>query len=370
MAIQIITGKQKKPTKGIIYAPEGVGKSTIASHFPNPIFIDVEGGTSRLDVARTQRPITWGEFVAQLNSLATDPQGFQTVVIDTADWAERLAIADICLRNNYKGLGGNGDYGASFNELAKMWGDLLTMMESDFIDSKKMHVLFLAHAITRKFELPEEQGQFDRYSVKLEKKTAPILTEWADCQFFCNYKTIVEVDDKRKTAKGLGGTQRVLYTQHCASWDAKNRDGLPYELPMEFKHIAVAFPPLTGMSAVQSSAEPVAQAPVASPPVASPHAPVTASAAHAQPAAPILAPLPGKELVESAQHKSLRQMMQVAGVSYDQVHGVIIERGRAKGNLKYPEGTPFLAIEPKFIQDYIFPNWDKFLELIAKRSNA
>lgn len=38
--------------KVVIYGPEGIGKSTFASQFPDPVFIDTEGSTNSMDVAR------------------------------------------------------------------------------------------------------------------------------------------------------------------------------------------------------------------------------------------------------------------------------------------------------------------------------
>ena len=90
--MQIITGKQVKPLKAVIYGPEGVGKSSLAKGFPRALFIDVEGGTSRLDVARTPRPTSWPHFLQILSELAKNPMGYETLVIDTADWLEKLGI--------------------------------------------------------------------------------------------------------------------------------------------------------------------------------------------------------------------------------------------------------------------------------------
>lgn len=54
--MQIIRGKQKTALKVVVYGPEGIGKSTFAAQFPNPLFIDIEGGTKHMDVARTPKP--------------------------------------------------------------------------------------------------------------------------------------------------------------------------------------------------------------------------------------------------------------------------------------------------------------------------
>lgn len=58
---------------------------------------------------------------------------------------------------------------------------------------------------------------------------------------FANYKTFsVAVDDKGKKHKAQGG-QRVMYTTHHPCWDAKNRFGLPEELPLDYSTIAHIF---------------------------------------------------------------------------------------------------------------------------------
>ena len=36
MNFEITKGKIKKPYKVVVYGPEGIGKSTFASHFPDP----------------------------------------------------------------------------------------------------------------------------------------------------------------------------------------------------------------------------------------------------------------------------------------------------------------------------------------------
>ena len=55
----VTSGIQTAPVKTVLYGPEGIGKSTFASHFPSPVFIDTEGGTKRLNVARLPQPTSW-----------------------------------------------------------------------------------------------------------------------------------------------------------------------------------------------------------------------------------------------------------------------------------------------------------------------
>jgi len=343
--MEVIRGIQPKPVKSLIYGPEGVGKSSLAKDFPKPLFIDVEGGTSRLDVARTPRPSTWAHMKQILVELAKDQMGYETLVFDTADWLEKLAVKQVCAQNGFAGMGGNNDYGKSYNELAQMWSDLLTQLEADFIQPGKMHVVFLAHSTAKKFELPEEQGQFDRYQLDLEKKVAPLLKAWCDLMLFVNYKTIVVVDDKGKNGKGQGGTRRVMYSEHSAAFDAKNRDGLPREMDLGIAPLAKCFTGLSARPAPTPAPAAVAPAPVPAAPS------VSASSA------------PAPSTVESgpvlkAQHIALNKLMAESGVTYDQLLAVLVAKG------KYPAGTPMENIDPEIVDKFIFPHWEKFLGMI------
>ncbi|WP_040932120.1 AAA family ATPase, partial [Paenibacillus larvae] len=56
---EIISGKVQKAKKVVLYGPEGIGKSSLAAQFPNPVFIDTEGSTTELDVQRLPAPTSW-----------------------------------------------------------------------------------------------------------------------------------------------------------------------------------------------------------------------------------------------------------------------------------------------------------------------
>ncbi len=60
--MQIIRGKIDTAEKVVVYGPEGIGKTTFASKFPNPLFIGTEGSTKQLDVARMPTPQSWEEL--------------------------------------------------------------------------------------------------------------------------------------------------------------------------------------------------------------------------------------------------------------------------------------------------------------------
>ena len=100
----VTTGVQTAPVKTVLYGPEGIGKSTFASHFPDPVFIDTEGGTKRLNVARLPQPTSWAMLLDEVAEVRKGSVPCGTLVLDTADWAERLCIQAVCARAKVNGI--------------------------------------------------------------------------------------------------------------------------------------------------------------------------------------------------------------------------------------------------------------------------
>jgi len=239
--MNISRGKQPHAIRLVLYGVEGIGKSTFASQAPDPLFIDTEGSTKDLDVRRVDpSPKTWMELVTYIQEIRNSNEIFcKTLVIDTADWAERMCIKHICDKAHKSGIEDWG-YGKGYTYVYEEFGKFLNALSDIVI--KGINVIILAHAILKKFEQPDENGSYDRYTLKLndspKTSIANMVKEWADAVLFANYKTyVVDVDGKKKAQGGA----RVMYTTHHPAWDAKNRYGLPDELPFDFSQIVKIF---------------------------------------------------------------------------------------------------------------------------------
>ena len=239
--MKITKGKRARAQKVVIYGTEGIGKSSLAAQFPEPLFIDTEGSTDNMDVARLDKPTSWVMLNNQIAFIKANPTVCKTLVIDTIDWAESLCVDNLCAMHGKKGIEDFG-YGNGYVYAKEEMGRFLNKLQ-DLIELG-INVVLTAHAQIRKFELPDEMGAYDKYELKLGKKTssqtAPLVKEWADMVLFCNYKTFL-ITQEGSTKKKAQGSQRVMYTEHAAAWDAKNRHGLPGELPLDFSGIAHIF---------------------------------------------------------------------------------------------------------------------------------
>ncbi|MEV3010968.1 ATP-binding protein, partial [Paenibacillus larvae] len=217
---EIISGKVQKAKKVVLYGPEGIGKSSLAAQFPNPVFIDTEGSTTELDVQRLPAPTSWQMINQQVQWVKQQGASrFGTLVIDTIDWAEMQCNESICSQHNKKGIEDFG-YGKGYVFASEEFGRFLNLL-SDVIEAG-IHVVLTAHSHVVKFEQPDEMGAYDRYQLKLGQKTgsrtAALVKEWADMVLFINYKTFsVAVDDKGRKHKGQGGA-RMVYATHHPAW--------------------------------------------------------------------------------------------------------------------------------------------------------
>jgi len=236
MGLKISDGIEAAPVKAVIYGPESIGKTTLATQLPAPIILDTERGSGRIACKR-HRCKTLADLEGAMLSLSRDNEGFRTVVIDSADWAEGFVVEAMLRKDKKDSIEAYG-FGKGHVMLGERWKALLAL--ADQLIDRGLHVVWVAHAKVVKFSPPDETDGYDRWELKLSKNVAPLLKEWADLLLFLNYRTaIVEGDDGR--SKGKGGRERVMHAARCAAWDAKNRFGLPETMPLGVKPILPCF---------------------------------------------------------------------------------------------------------------------------------
>jgi len=234
MSFTISRGKLETPVRAVIYGSEGIGKSTLASQMPEPLFIDIEGGTAQLDVMRIDTPTSWPMLTSEVDYIRDHPDLCKTLVIDTADRAQALCEAALLLETGVDSIEKvGGGYGKGYSMLLeKFRKDLLYRLD------EVINVVLLAHAVMRKQESPDDPP-FDRWELNLSKKLAPEVRAWADLLLFCNFRVMAIEENGRTKAKGTA--KRIMYANHRPTFDAKNRYGLPDEMPLEYKPLKDIF---------------------------------------------------------------------------------------------------------------------------------
>jgi hypothetical protein len=233
----ITYGKQMRPIFCCIYGPDGVGKTTFASQAPDVVFMEIERGTSQLDIARLPRPESLAQFRQQLLALRNAEHPFRTLCIDSLDFLEQLIWAEVCQEADIKSIElYAGGFGKGFIRAGEgYWRPLM----ADLVElSQKMHIVLICHSKVKRFDDPTQANGYERFQLSLNDIAGAIVRQSVDAVLFANFKTKVRELSKTNT-RGLGGEERALFTEYRPSHDAKNRFNLPYEIPLKWSEFAL-----------------------------------------------------------------------------------------------------------------------------------
>lgn len=218
MKYTISKGIKKRAIRICMYAVEGCGKTTWASHFPDPLFIDTEDGSFELDVNRFPKPETWSDLLGMVDAVISGDVECKTLVLDTADRAEELLVKALLAESGKASIEDFG-YGKGYVMVAERFTkDLLNRL--DKVIAKGINVVVTAHAVMRKVESPEDPP-YDHWELSLSRKVGPKVKEWTDVLLFANYEITVVEDNGRNKAKGKA--KRVMFANHSATYDAKKQ---------------------------------------------------------------------------------------------------------------------------------------------------
>lgn len=211
--MQIIKGKQSIRTRVVLYGIAGIGKSTFASKFPKPLFLDLEKGTAQLDCDRLI-PANYAEFIESCKLFKESD--YQTLIIDTIDILETFISAKICNQNQVPTIE-SMDFGKGYAAMAQEWVKLL-----DSFDSLNRNIILICHEKIKLCKDLESGNEYDKYFLKMHEKSASYIVSRADAVLFCKWESAINAKKGIAINTGL----RVAVTQENGNCVAKNRFNL------------------------------------------------------------------------------------------------------------------------------------------------
>lgn len=237
-----VTGKGSNlPSRYVLHAVEGWGKTSLGAQFPKPIFIQTGSETgleTLIDNARlpetTHFPAVtaWEQLLALAETLTSGDHGYRTLILDTLNGAEALCHQFVCHRdfNDDWGNKGFGSYNKGFDVSLPEWTRLLCALDR-LRTERQMTIFLLCHTKVKSFKNPEG-ADYDRYQPDVHEKTWGLTHKWADCVLFGNFEVAVATEKPDSKKGKASGGYRIMYTERHAAYDAKNRLGLPGDIEM------------------------------------------------------------------------------------------------------------------------------------------
>jgi len=224
-----------RPVIATITGDAGIGKTTLAATFPNPIFIRAEDGMQA--IPSDNRPDAFpmvgdvDTLWQQLTALIHEDHEYKTVAIDSVTVLERMFIEHVVETDPKKPKSINqalGGYGAGLQAVAGMHQRV--RKAAGMLNAKGMNVIFIAHADTSTVELPDTDP-YTRYDLRLGKRSVAPYVDDVDLVGYLKLETFTTGDGERKKAISDGTRQLVTYT--TAANVSKNRFGIEQPLPVK-----------------------------------------------------------------------------------------------------------------------------------------
>jgi hypothetical protein len=235
--VEIEAGQSKEmPAKKVLYGVPKIGKTRFAAEAEDAFFINIEGGLDYIGkkVRATPKLNTMDEVLGWLKHIyENDAFKCGTIIVDSIDWAERLAQKKLIKMYNGKSITDSTVKEFAYNKgVSDAASDTAKIMEwLDAIYKKKgIKALLIAHSEIKTVDLPTKEP-YSRHQLKLSKQLSGIVNEWADLILFADYSFHVSKDGKPTEPKP------VLYAGGSAAFVGGGRMLLDKELPLNYKQL-------------------------------------------------------------------------------------------------------------------------------------
>ncbi len=229
-----------------LYGRPGIGKSTLAASFPNPLFLLTENpevqGIQALPVATSFEEI-WKNTTALLK----EELPFKTIVLDNISDLDNLVVDHILNKEPERKDGSKpttlaaacGGYGAGYQRAALMHGAFKGLL--DKFQERGITVIYVAH-LSHSTIKPPDNEDYTAWTITMnhEKSREPYINR-VDAVLYCKQKEhLVSTESGRALIKTLD--DRIVVTGMDGCNISKNRFNMPKELPMSYGDIAKYIP--------------------------------------------------------------------------------------------------------------------------------
>ena len=126
MLAKVERGRTSKPPRILLCGVEGIGKSTFGSQAPKPVFIQTEDGLDEIDCDKFPLATSFEDVTSALGELRSQQHDYQSVVIDSLDWLERLIWDKLCQQYGVASIEKvDGGYARGYTHALTLWREII-----------------------------------------------------------------------------------------------------------------------------------------------------------------------------------------------------------------------------------------------------
>jgi hypothetical protein len=187
---------------------------------------------------------TWKDVCSVLDGLLVQEHGFQAVVIDTADFLEKVLQLQAATEHDAKTFAKIG-YGKGDVSVANLWREVTQKLDA-LRERRGMAVIVIVHETVKKVTEPEADSSYDRFTLAVSAKSAELIEAWADAILFAKVEvyTSKKKEGLKEKVTAVEG-DRVLLTRNQPHHLAGNRYNLPETIPFTWEDFSKAFVEVT-----------------------------------------------------------------------------------------------------------------------------
>ena len=224
----------------LLYGPPKIGKSGMASQFPDAIFFECEPGLNHLEVFKVPT-YTWESFLETCKLVAAGNHQFKTIVIDTADNAFKFCSDFVCAKHSIEYEGDMG-HGKGWALVKNEWHRVLTRLAS-----LPYGLILISHAQDKMIET--RTGEYTKTVPSLPDRARNVVLGLVDMILYC------EAIPRRDATNNII-VDRVMRTKPHPTYEAGDRTGrLPDVLPLDYEAFAKAYTAAPGPAPGNGTAE-------------------------------------------------------------------------------------------------------------------
>jgi len=229
--VKIIKGKKPVIPRLLIWGEPGVGKSTFASKFPKPVFLQAESRTNHLDIHRVELS-SWTECLMAMSEIVSSE--YKTCVIDTLGSLEQLLLRHI---EKEAGVADYMNIGGGFykfrSPMMTEWRKFIKAANK--IIDKGKNFIILSHCTVKQITLPGVEP-FDKFVLATaDNKTSDFILSKMDLVGEAHFHLTVKKNSANKNVGVSSGSRKLNFKLTPGN---VNKQGVPIsnsKVPLDYE---------------------------------------------------------------------------------------------------------------------------------------